>query len=332
MSNWVLYIPETHGDWDGMLVRLSGSSFFQTFGWGEVKRLTGWQVLRLLALDGSEPVAMAQVLVRRQPLSGAMVWVPGGVAGEICSWAASFKPALKRMLGVAWLYIRLNMLGHVDNVTLAAQLRAGGWRRPAVRMGSGLSLHYNPDRSEADRIAAASGNWRHNLKRSGKYGLAFSRWEQPDPERMIAIYRSMETYKGLGQQVSEADLAAMLANLGNTMALYKCEDANGEVIALRACGMWGDQAIDLLAAASPAARKQYASHGTIWMLMNDCAARHVRRYDMGGADPEGNKGVFDFKRGIGAELFSYLGEWESASPGIMRFAANAVLRLRRNSL
>ena len=38
-------------DWDGHVALLSGG-FYQTYGWGEVRRVAGWQPLRLLARRG----------------------------------------------------------------------------------------------------------------------------------------------------------------------------------------------------------------------------------------------------------------------------------------
>jgi lipid II:glycine glycyltransferase (peptidoglycan interpeptide bridge formation enzyme) len=56
------------------------------------------------------------------------------------------------------------------------------------------------------------------------------------------------------------------------------------------------------------------------------------RYDMGGVDPDGNKGVFDFKRGLGAQPLAYLGEWAWTSSAWVRILANQVLRWKGLSL
>ena len=92
------------------------------------------------------------------------------------------------------------------------------------------------------------------------------------------------------------------------------------------------QAFDLLAAANPSARKVYASHELLWQLFNDCFEKGILRYDLGGVDPQQNKGVFDFKKGTGAELFTYLGEWEAASPKWVKSIANCMLHLKRRKI
>jgi lipid II:glycine glycyltransferase (peptidoglycan interpeptide bridge formation enzyme) len=83
-----------------------------------------------------------------------------------------------------------------------------------------------------------------------------------------------------------------------------------------------------MAASGNAARKVYASYATLWGLVNECHARGVRYYDMAGIDPRGNKGVWDFKRGTGAEALEYLGEWECASSELLRVGVNFVLKRR----
>jgi lipid II:glycine glycyltransferase (peptidoglycan interpeptide bridge formation enzyme) len=329
MTKWCVHSPMLHGEWDKNLASLEGSNFFQSHAWGKVKEATGWRVLPMIALTENAVIAMALVLHRPQPLSGLMVWLPGGIAGDLSLSAASLISKLKKELGAAWLYLRANFVGFTDSPELTVQQRKLGWSKPSIGIGSGLSMSYNTNLEEQQRIAAASVNWRHNLKRSRKYGLSFEKWDDPDIEHIVSIYRSMEMHKGLSPQVSKVELNAMLKYLQKGLVLYRCVNTNGETIALRAYARWGDQAFDLLAAASPLARKVYASHGLLWRLFNDCFEKGIRRYDLGGVEPSKNKGVFDFKKGTGADLFAYLGEWEVSSPSWAKSVANCVLRLKQ---
>lgn len=332
MTKWCVHSPTLHGEWDTKLASLSGSNFFQSKAWGQVKVATGWRVLPMIALGENTAIAMALVLHRSQPLSGLMVWLPGGIAGDLSLSVDSLIYELKAELGVAWLYLRANFVGFTDSSVLALQQRRFGWSKPSVNIGSGLSMSYNTAREEEVRISTTSVNWRHNLKRSRKYGLSFEKWDVPDMGHLLSIYRSMEMHKGLSPQTSELELNAILEYLQDGLVLYRCVNTNGEVIAFRAYARWGDQAFDLLAAASPSARKVYASHGLLWTLFNDCFEKGIRRYDLGGVEPSKNKGVFDFKKGTGAELCAYLGEWEAASPPWIKPIANYMLRLKKRKV
>ena len=84
-------------------------------------------------------------------------------------------------------------------------------------------------------------------------------------------------------------------------------------------------AMDLLAVAGGEARKVYASHATLWALLNHCSRLGLHNYDLSGVDPVGNKGVFDFKHGTGASLVECLGEWEWTSLPGFRQAVNRLV-------
>ena len=330
MIVWQRHSAVEHGDWDTKLATVIGANFFQTTGWGTVKASTGWGLLKLVALDKSNAiVAMALVLFRRQPVSGALVWIPGGVAGEPRTWGGSLQSALKRELMAAWIYIRLNALGLELQEPWAKVMQETGWSRPRFPLGSGTSLEYCVERDEPTRLRAMSANWRHNLKRSRKYNLRFERWSSPNVATILMLYRSMESHKGLLTQVSEIELKAIFQSLGESVVLYKSENAQGEITAIRACALFNGQAFDLLAAAGPEARRSYASYGLLWALINECYAKGVKSYDLGGVELTANKGVYDFKHGIGSNLVSYLGEWESASPASVKVIANMILQLKK---
>ncbi|MBP6621113.1 MAG: peptidoglycan bridge formation glycyltransferase FemA/FemB family protein [Alcaligenes sp.] len=301
-------------DWDGHVASLVGG-FYQTYGWGEVRRVAGWQPLRLLARRGGEVVAAASVLVKRK-LGLAVCWVPGGPVGASKELDGEFRAALGSALGTKLFYCRISLL-RADLENEAAFLLADGWQRPKVPMSSGLTMSYALAGDEAARLNRTSGNWRHNLKRSGRYGLRIEHWKTPDLEAISALYREMESLKSLSEQHSAAELAAIFTQCREKVAVYRCLDGEGRLLAVRAAGLCGAMALDLLAVAGAEARKVYASHATLWALIGHCSKLGLREYDLGGVDPVSNKGVYDFKHGTGANLIEYLGEWEWASvPGL----------------
>jgi lipid II:glycine glycyltransferase (peptidoglycan interpeptide bridge formation enzyme) len=62
--------------------------------------------------------------------------------------------------------------------------------------------------------------------------------------------------------------------------------------------------------------------------MKLCGERNVQWYDMSGVDPVNNKGVYDFKKGTGAQDLQYLGEWEYARPSIFGLIASRIIARR----
>jgi hypothetical protein len=313
-------------DWDATLAAAGPGNFYQSHAWGEHRGEMGWQPLRVVgAGEGTAVATMAQMLVRRQ-FGVAITWVPGGPAGNFRHWATALPDLLRSRFGAAS-YCRVNVLRE-HQPAAESQLSAAGWRRPSVRLGTGLSLELDLRPTAEERIALASGNWRHNLRRSGKYGLTVEPWSNPDAAQMAAVYREMEGYKGLAQQHSEQALQSMLRHLGTSVTVLRCLDAKGTLLAFRAAGVFGGRAWDLLAAATPAARKVYASHALLWALTETCRQQGALTYDLGGADPVANKGVFDFKHGTGARLFEYTGEWEWAGMPLLGRAVGLMMKHR----
>ncbi len=313
-------------DWDAALAALPGCSLYQSQAWSRYRAAMGLKVMRAIGRDASHAiVAMVQMLVRRR-LGLHIIWIPGGPAGDYRFWSASLVPFLRKRFG-SLTYCRLNILS--ERETEAGQALLGGqWRRPATRLGSGLSLKLDLRHTDEERIGAASVNWRHNLRRSAKYGLTVERWNKPDAAQMAAVYRDMEDLKGLEQQHSEAGLRAMIDGLGDRLLVFRCLDRDGNLLAFRAGGIFRDQAWDLLAAATRAARKVYASHATLWVLLGACREQGALNYDLGGVDPVKNKGVFDFKHGTGARTVEYLGEWEWTNTPLVAPAVGLLMKYR----
>lgn len=300
--------------WNAQVEALAGG-FYQCHEWGEIRRSAGWTPLRVTARRNGQLVTAASLLVKRKA-GVSVVWVPGGPAGEVETLDRAFTQHLREWLGTPLHYIRISLLRSAAGRE-AESLVSEGWRRPRTPMSSGQSMAYALEGDEGARLQRASGNWRHNLKRASRYGLRIEPWSNPDIDAICALYREMEALKSIPVQHSKAELEQMFSLLGDRLVLYRCLDGDGRLLALRAAGVLGDTAMDLLAAAGAAARKLYASHATLWALLDDCSRRGLLVYDLSGVDPEGNKGVYDFKHGTGASLVTCLGEWEWASaPGL----------------
>ncbi len=66
-------------EWDALIAGHPAAHPLQTWGWGEVKRATGWGAWRVAVQDGTEVRAAAQILTRRVPrLPFAMIYAPRG--------------------------------------------------------------------------------------------------------------------------------------------------------------------------------------------------------------------------------------------------------------
>ena len=313
--------------WDVIVRQLQDFTVFQSYAWGEHRARFGWSPLRLLASDRGQVVAVAQVLVRRHRFGIGVVWIPGGPLGKTSAWNSGLRQAIRKEAGLRFFYCRLNVMSNRTS-ELEDTLLANGWLRSSRQLSSGLRLEYLPSLPDEQRMLQCSGNWRHNLRRSFKRSLRMSVWDTPDPKVMMQIYASMQELKNLAAQTSHEDIESIFNSFGQRCVIVRCDDERGELLALRGALIMGPKAWDIFAVASPAGRKVYASHAAFWELMAQCSQRGVVWYDMGGADPINNRGVYDFKKGTGATDTTLLGEWEFAYPGFLRHIANYLIGRR----
>lgn len=333
MVTWTLLSRnEAAESWDKNLLKFDDFTYSQTYSWGEYREKLGWQPYRWVAREANgEIVAMMQGFVRSYLGRMGLMWVPGGPVGNIQSWDSELKKSIVEATGLANLYVRI-CPSRPYKAEDALTLRAHGWKRSMSPLLSGLSMMYNPSLDEELRIASCTRNWRHNLRRSDKYGLSMHYWKHPDINVMADIYASMQDYKNLGQQFSRQELEILFSKMGEQIVLYRCDDATGEPVSLRGCVTAGGKAWDLFAATSVKGRKLYASYGLLWALMKHCHGSGINNYDMSGIDPIGNPGVTDFKKGTGAIPFEYLGEWDWATSKLFGTAVNWIIARRKKAL
>ena len=274
---------------------------------------------------------MAQVLVRRFPFSFALAWVPGGPVGLVDAWGAPLRSAIVQASGARHLYCRVYPMREQTSHDME-RMKFAGWFQPQASLNSGMSLAYAPSQHENARIAQASSSWRRNLRYSSKNGNVVTVWAEPDPEAILAVFEAMQSHKKLKRQFTRPQLISMFSALSKRWSVLRCDDAHGRLVALRGALRFGNKAWEIFAAATPEARKVYASHAVFWELMRQCALLGVQFYDMGGVDPVRSKGVYDFKKGTGASNLTYLGEWEWATSSILRRAANYAIKHRVRSM
>lgn len=326
MLNWRLWDGDTQ-KWDKLLQSFDDYSLYQSSAWGEHRSRFGWSPNRFQALSDGVPVAMAQVLVRKYPLGFAIAWIPGGPVGDMTAVGPALMEQIRVASGARFLYCRFSAMRSREASEDTA-LKEMSWHRTSSPLLTGLSLTYEPSLSEELRLNNCSGNWRHNLRRSMKRKLKTYHWVKACPQEMMAAYAAMQDHKQLAAQTSGYEIESLLKSFGSDCVVVRCDDEDGNLLAFRGALVLGAKAVDIFAVAIPAGRKVYASHSAFWELMKQCAAKGVQWYDMSGADPEKNKGVYDFKKGTGAKDIQYLGEWECAKPALLRGLVSRVIRYR----
>ncbi len=315
MVAWrVLPAGTPDSDWDACVRSLDGDNIFQSSSWARHKEDSGWSALRLLCGAPGQAQAALQCLRKTGPLRSTLLWCRGGPLGPTSAWEGL--PQALREACPGPLYARVCSYRREDTESVRF-LESQGWSRPVRSLDKNSTFFLDLSPSEEALLKNLSSNWGHNMRRGLKRCKARP-WLSPDPRELESLYLSMEGYKGLSSQHRARELDSMLRRLGPSLILLRADDPDGRPMALRACAVLGEGAVDLLAAADEKGRRLYASYALLWELLRECRKRGVRRYDLGGADPDSAKGVYDFKKGTGASFTRTLGEWDLASPGFLR--------------
>ena len=320
--------------WDALLMDLPDYCIYQCFGWGEFKRVSGWETLRLSANIHGQTVAMAQVLVRRFPLGVALAWVPGGPVGSAEVWNASFAHALRTALGTRHLYCRINSMSSQVGLTVQRLLSAG-WCRPTSPLLSGKSVTIDLALPENEWLASIDSKHRYYVKKSSTTSI---RWVNDGSKQ------SYEDFALLTRQLRE-DKSAALRETDIGMLDGMRRFLPGSVLLL--VGYIDDQPITgcltlifsrkahyAIASTVGEGRRVSAAYSMISELRGLLRERGVTHLDFGGVNPDaiGARGVNHFKKGFASEEISYLAEWEWATTSLLRKAASYLIKRRASAM
>jgi lipid II:glycine glycyltransferase (peptidoglycan interpeptide bridge formation enzyme) len=156
-------------------------------------------------------------------------------------------------------------------------------------------------------------------------------WNNASPDQLESAYRLMDEYKkidGVKLQMSASDIRSVQECFTTDLVLIRMDDETGNLLSVRGALIQQGTAWDFIAVTTPDGRKTYSSHRTLLALAQECARRGCTTLELGGIDPENNKGVFDFKNGTGAQITTYLGEWDRSTPNGLHKLVSMVLTRR----
>jgi len=329
MTRWELLTDEVAAKtWDEALLRLSDYTPFQSYAWGEYRRGLGWQPCRWAAFnERGEIVTMLSGSLRRYPLGFGLVWSEGGPVGDISACDDSLYQAIKQSTGLKRVYCRFRC-DRARVVDDALKLSAQGWNRSWFNLTPNYSMSLDLSKDEKATLAACDQNWRRNLRRANEGNLSVTEWLNPRVDEVLAVYASMQTLKGLDEQLGRSEIEHLLKNFKDNLVLYRCDDEQGQLVSLLGWLAFGKRAWAVFWATSEQGRKVHASFAIFWALVQHCRGLGLLSCDLAGIDPVRNHGVYRFKKATGALPLEYLGEWDWATSPWLRVAGNWAIKRR----
>ncbi|MHC5006189.1 MAG: GNAT family N-acetyltransferase [Planctomycetota bacterium] len=192
---------------------------------------------------------------------------------------------------------------------------------PTDRSRSYRTLLLNVNRPPEAIRKDCSKYWRRNLRRAdrAKFTVQIGTTQELfDPMR--SLYEQLRRRKQFESALDADFYAALQPQLSPTERFTAgLVEMDGEPVAGLVWSMLGDTCVPLLLAADEPGLLNYAVYLLQWRSIVSAHERGMWYYDLGGIDPEGNVGVYNFKKGLrGLDLWAP-GPFESV-PSVVRGA------------
>jgi len=180
-----------------------------------------------------------------------------------------------------------------------------------------VDIEKEPD----DIRSALHGKWRNQLNRAQKNGLLVSTgtdgsWFQKFEDLFIQLKQKKGFDVSLGVDFYEKVQEGLTGNGQFFIQVATKEDL---VLAAHIGSYVGDTAVYLLGASTPEGNQLKASYLLQWHAILEAKERGCKWYDLGGIDPDGNKGVFHFKKGFNGVDVTAAGPYEIGNQALIVF-------------
>ena len=294
----------TQSEWDKLIFISGNINIYQSYSWGEFSKSSRWKTYRLIEKDKNKKGLNLTILLREYPLGVGVVWCQGIKYLDFSEKKNSIQKAIKDVLKIRIIYLRLRFLDEYTNSS-KSKLLDQGWKKCYSNLSNNETLIYNFEKN-----LFLSKNWKKNLKRSESSNISISQWQNPNAEIIFDLYKKLEEFKNLKRQFSLFDINQLIEKFGKDLIVVIGKNSDGKIISLRGALIIKNYALDIFSISTYEGRKKYAGYGTFWKLLEICRNRKIKSYDLGGIDKRNNKSVYNFKKGTGAEDYKYLGEYD----------------------
>jgi hypothetical protein len=336
----------TPAEWSEMLDLFDDANIYQTAAYGGVR----WgekSLSRLVLKRDGEVRGMAQLrIIRPTPLKFGMAYLRWGPLWERRGLPVDPEVSTRMARAIEDEYLDKRKL----YVRVLPNAFAGSPRATTVQAAF---ARFTPEPLGADNTyrtfvldlippldelrKGLDPKWRNKLSGAEKNQLkVIAGSGNAEYQAFRAIYNQMRKRKTFETTVNVEEFGRIQETLAESqrMRILICEDKGVPVAGLVASAI-GDSAIYLLGATSDDGLKSKGGYLLHWTMIQWLKSIGVRWYDLGGIDPDGNPGVYSFKRGFSGvdicQINPLVASDSAVSSGIVK-AGLAVQRTLRGSL
>jgi lipid II:glycine glycyltransferase (peptidoglycan interpeptide bridge formation enzyme) len=330
----------TRTEWSQMLDLFDDANIYQTFTYGGVR----WgekNLSRIVLKRDGEVLGMAQLrIVRPTPLKFGIAYLRWGPLCERRGrpldpevLANMARALVEEYVGKKRLFLRVlpNAFAGSPRAEVIQSAFSSFTREPLTADSTYRTLVLDLAPTLEELRSALDKKWRNQLTRSEKNNLEVSAgngWEEY--RSFWLIYDQMRKRKSFETTVAIEEFGRIQKDLAEShrMRISICKDQGRPVAGLVASAM-GDSAIYLLGATSDDGLNSKGAYLLQWTLIKWLKENGVRWYDLGGIDPEGNPGVYHFKKGFSARDVCHINPLVACDSAISSAIVKAGLAMQR---
>ncbi len=314
------------GDFNAFVAGSPRGHILQSHEWGEVKRFTGWEPLRLAVSDKGTYRATALILKRRLPIFGrSLFYAPRGPVIDFRDKTTfDFLTGEVRKLarGHRAIFLKIDPdLPAREFADVTEFLKTKGFRKIDKGLGfEGVQPRFvfrlDITRSPEELLKQMEGKTRYNIRLAERKGVvindnctredlkAFYQLLQETTKRDEFLVRSYDYFEKLWDVLAPKGMAKLF------MARYQ-----GEYIAGTLAFLFGDKCWYIYGASANQHRGVMPNYALQWQMILWAQSRGCRMYDFRGVsgdlDPANPLyGLYRFKKGFGAEFTEFIGEFD----------------------
>ena len=343
-------ISEYDARWDAFITASPHGHLMQASRWGAIKARFGWEVERLILMDGDAIVAGAQILYRSLPLNlSRLAYVP---MGPVVDWeneehVNALLVALQHTVRRRRAFCLKLEPAVLENPDRVAKLVSHGFHPSPQTVQWRSTILIDLDCSEDEIQARFNKKHRQKLHKAAREGITV----RPGTEADLPAFRSLmgETAERKEFAVYPLDYYHASYNLFASQGFGKLLLAtyHDTILAGIMVFMLGARAYCMYAGSSNVNRElmpTYLLHweGIRWAHAHGCVLYdYCGIPDEVGQDPEchaheerhdGLWGVYRFKRGFGGQIACYMGTHDQVYCRALYFLYNLAIELLMNRL
>jgi lipid II:glycine glycyltransferase (peptidoglycan interpeptide bridge formation enzyme) len=310
-------------EWERYAERFSDYNIYQTWPYQQVRsEMDGQSLNRVVIKDDTEHViAMCQVRIKHVKLLGLKIgYIQWGPAHRDQETKGGYLAESLEQLYRAYVGVRVNVLRVVPNIYTDEEEEKGHeiFRSSGFEYIPTLAPYHTMvfplDISEQEMRGKLHRSWRRYLIKAEKSDIEIRDGMNDEYfdvlEKLYASALKRKGFKGLDPRVF-VRTQQLLSNREKMSAVVAYSD--GQPIAVHVTSHLGDTGLGILAAVNETGLQCGATYLVWWRTLLAAKRVGMKRYDLGGIDPENNPKVFQFKSRMGSEEAYYIGAFEACS-------------------